>query len=184
MARRIVLLAFAAWGLSVSASLAQSAAPENVVSAGSLGLRGGFDSNPTDTPGARGSLFVTQTVSYDYLRGSLSEDGLGLKVIVSDTIYDPGVAAPSTNVLLAATKAIKLAPNLNLRTTLTATVDDSWARRFHSMQWRNRIEDDTQQFRIFTNIDTSLSALNERDIFTLSSFLPSDENFITMTAMP
>src|ERR1700761_1731648 len=138
MDRRILLPAFAVWCLGASPLLAQTAGSDDVISAGSLGLRGGFDSNPTDTPGARGSLFVTQTVSYDYLRGSLSEDGLGLKVIVSDTIYDPGVAAPSTNVLLAATKAIKLAPNLNLRTTLTATVDDSWARRFHSMQWRNR----------------------------------------------
>jgi hypothetical protein len=163
--------------------MAQTASPD-VVSTGSLGLRSGFDTNPTDTVGARGSPFVTQTINYDYLRGSLAEDGLGLKLSVSDTIYDPNVAAPATGVLIAATKALRLAPNLSLRTTLTTTVDDSWARRFHSAQWRNRIEYDTANIRLFANLDTSLSALNERDIFTLSGFLPEDENFVTATALP
>jgi hypothetical protein len=184
MSLRIALLAFAIWCGSIFPGLAQTAASADVVSVGSLGLRGGYDTNPTDTPGARGSLFMTETASYDYLRGSLSEDGLGLKINLTNTVYDPNVAAPSTNVLVAATKALQLAPNLNLRTTLMATVDDNWARHFHSAHWRNRVEYDTESFRAFVNIDANLSALNERDIFTLSSFLPEDENFVTMTAMP
>src|SRR6202012_994240 len=75
--------------------------------------------------------------------------------------------------------------DLNLRTTLTTTVDNNWARRFHSVQLRNRVEYNGAQFRAFANIDTSLSALNERDIFVVDSgFLPSDENFVTASVMP
>jgi hypothetical protein len=33
-------------------------------------------------------------------------------------------------------------------------------------QWRNRIEYDTADLRVFANLDASLSALNPRDIFT------------------
>ena len=168
--------------LGVSVAMAQTAAPETI-STGSIGLRTGFDSNPTDTLGARGSPFVTQTISYDYLRGSLQE-GIGLKLRVIDTLYDPNVAAPSTAVLAAASVAFQLAPKLSLRTTVTTTVDDNWSRRSHSAQLRNRIEYDTADFRLFTNLDTALSALNERNIFAESGFLPSDENFMTVAMMP
>jgi len=157
--------------------------PAETVSAGSIGLRSGFDSNPTDTLGAHSSAFVTQTISYDYLRGS-QQEGIALSLKAADTIYDPNVAAPSTNVVAAATGALRLAPNLNLRSTLTTTVDDNWARRAHSVQWRNRIEYDTTQFRVFANLDSSISSLNERDIFTNGGFLPSDENFGTATVTP
>jgi hypothetical protein len=162
---------------------APATTPSETVSAGSIGLRSGFDSNPTDTLGARGSMFVTQTINYDYLRGS-QQEGIGLSLKAADTIYDPRVAAPSTNIIAAATGMLRLAPNLNLRSTLTTTVDDSWARRAHSVQWRNRIEYDTTQFRVFANVDTSLSSLNERDIFTNGGFLPTDENFATATVTP
>jgi hypothetical protein len=158
------------------------ATPETV-SVGSIGLRTGFDSNPTDILGAHSSLFATQTVNYDYLRGSL-QDGIALSLKAIDTIYDPNVAAPSTAVIAAATVAMRLAPNLNLRSTLTTTVDDNWSRRFHSVQWRNRVEYDTSEFRIFANLDTGISALNERNIFTDGGFLPLDENFTTTTIMP
>ena len=92
MTSRMLLLTLAVWCQGVSAGIAQTASTETV-NAGSIGLRSGFDTNPTDTPGGRGSAFVTQTVSYDYLRGSLAEDGLGLKLSVRDTIYDHDVAA-------------------------------------------------------------------------------------------
>jgi Putative beta-barrel porin 2 len=181
---RTLAVALVVWSQSMIASRAQSAPSDQVVSEGSIGLRGGYDTNPTDMPGAHGSAFVTETASYDYLRGSLAGDGLGLKINVSNTDYDPNVAAPSTSVLVAATKAVELTPDLNLRSTLTTAVDDNWARRMQSAQWRNRIEYDTSDVRVFANIDASLSALNERDIFTASSFLPEDENFVTATAMP
>jgi hypothetical protein len=162
---------------------AQDAGPQ-IISAGSIGLRTGFDSNPTDTLGARGSFFVNETASYDYLRGSLADDGLGVKLSFSDTNFDPNVAAASTTVLLAVTKATPLGDNLDLRTTLTTTVDDNWARRYHSAQLRNRFEYNTSDIRLFTNLDTNLSSLNERNIFTQGGFLPEDENFITVSAMP
>jgi hypothetical protein len=181
MIRPTILVTLVVSWLGVSAGMAQTA-PSETVSAGSIGLRSGFDSNPTDILGARGSPFVTQTISYDYLRGSLQE-GIGLKLRVIDTLYDPNVVAPSTNVLAAATAAFQLAPKLSLRTTLTTTVDDNWARRSHSVQLRNRIEYDTTQYRLFSNLDTTLNALNERNIFTEGGFLPSDENFFTTAMM-
>jgi hypothetical protein len=185
MIRRTLLATLIVSWLGVSAGIAQTATPETAtsetVSAGSIGLRSGFDSNPTDTLGALGSLFVTQTINYDYLRGS-QQEGIGLSLKAADTIYDPNVAAPSTNIVAAATGVLRLAPNLNLRSTLTTTVDDSWARRARSVQWRNRIEYDTTQ--VFANVDTSISSLNERDIFTDGGFLPSDENFATATVTP
>jgi hypothetical protein len=49
---------------------------------------------------------------------------------------------------------------------------------------RNRIEYDTTEFRVFNSFDASLSALNERNIFTEGAFLPLDENFSTMTMTP
>ncbi|WP_426438031.1 hypothetical protein [Bradyrhizobium genosp. P] len=164
---------------------AQPAPPETVtVSAGSIGLRTGYDSNPTDILGARGSAFATETVNYDYLRGSLEDGVIGLNIKVADTQYDPNVAAPSTTAVIAATGAIQLAPKLTLRTTLTTTVDDSWAHRSHALQLHNRVEYDTTDFRIFANVDTGLNSLNERNIFTLGDFLPQDENFATTTFMP
>jgi hypothetical protein len=180
---RLLSLVFCVFCAGVSVVRAQDAAPQTV-SAGSIGLRAGYDSNPTDTLGARGSLFVNTTANYDYLRGSLADDGLGLKLSVSDNNYDPGIAAASTSALVAVTKATPLGDGLVLRTTLTTAVDDNWARRYHSAQLRNRFEYDTSDYRLFANIDTNLSSLNERDIFTQSNFLPEDENFITAGTMP
>ncbi|KJC51587.1 hypothetical protein UP09_01420 [Bradyrhizobium sp. LTSP885] len=172
-------------GAATQITPAQTAAAETVtVSAGSIGLRTGYDSNPTDILGAHGSMFATETINYDYLRGSLQDGVIGLNIKVADTQYDPNVAAPSTNAIIAATGAIELAPKLTLRTTLTTTVDDSWARRSHAVQLRNRVEYDTTDFRIFANVDAGLNALNERNIFTLGGFLPQDENFATTTFLP
>jgi hypothetical protein len=187
MTRRAVWLVFFVWCLvvwcfGVSSATAQSTSPETVTS-GSIGLRSGFDTNPTDTLGAHGSAFVTETVNYDYLRGSAGE-GLAVKLSLSNTDYDPNVAAASTTALAAVTGTLVLAPDLNLRSTLTTTVDDNWARRSHAVQWRNRIEYDTSQIRLFANLDAGVNALNERNIFTASAFLPYDENFATVTVMP
>jgi hypothetical protein len=183
MSRRILVLTIVVSWFGVSAAEAEPASLETV-SVGSIGLRGGFDSNPTDTDGAKGSLFANQTINYDYLRGSVDNGSIGLKLTLSDTVYQPNVAAPSTAVLAAVTGALRLAPNLSLRTTLTTTVDDNWSRRSHSVQLRNRIEYETDQYRLFANLDTGISALNERNIFTEGGFLPADENFTTATALP
>jgi hypothetical protein len=187
MTRRIRVSAFAigclTWCFGLAVAMAQTAAPDTV-SVGSIGLRSGYDSNPTDTLGAHGSAFITQTINYDYLRGGLDDGALGVKFSATNTVYDPNVAAPSTAVLAAFTAARRLAPDLSLRTTLTTTVDDNWARRFQSLQLRNRIEYDTTKIRVFANLDTSVSSLNERDIFTGGGFLPTDENYVTATAMP
>lgn len=186
MIRRALLAAVVvASQLGVSAAFAQTAPAETVtVNAGSIGLRTGYDSNPTDILGAHGSPFATQTINYDYLRGSLQDGIIGLSVKVADTQYDPNVAAPSTTAIIAASGAIELAPKLALRTTLTTSIDDNWARRSHGLQLRNRVEYDTTEFRFFANVDTGINALNERNIFTLGDFLPQDENFVTRTFMP
>jgi hypothetical protein len=182
MIRRTLVMTLVVSWLGASVGMAQTA-PSETVSAGSVGLRTGFDSNPTDILGARGSMFVTQTVNYDYLRGSLQE-GIGLKLRMTDTLYDPNVAAASTSVLAAATVAFQPVPNLGLRTTLTTTLDDNWSRRAHAVQLRNRVEYDTTRFRVFASLDTNFNALNERNIFTEGAFLPLDENFATMTMLP
>src|SRR5882757_3704421 len=162
-----------------------SASAETVtVNTGSIGLRTGYDSNPTDILGAHGSMFATQTINYDYLRDSLQDGIIGLNIKVADTQYDPRVAVPSTTAIISTTGAIELAPKLALRTTLTTTVDDSWARRSHAVLLRNRVEYDTTDFRIFANVDTGLNSLNERNVFTLGGFLPTDENFTTTTFLP
>jgi hypothetical protein len=170
--------------LAVSAAMAQTAGSDvQQVSEGSIGLRGGFDSNPTDSLGAPGSPYSTQTIDYDYLRGS-QQGGMELRLTAADTVYDPNVAAPSTSMIAAVTGAWLVAANLHLRTSLTTSLDDNWARRSHAEKLRNRFEYETTQYRIFANFDTNLNALNERDIFTEGDFLPSDENFATMSVMP
>jgi len=117
--------------------------PSEAVSVGSIGLRGGFDSNPTDTPGAHGSLSVTQTVSYDYLRGSL-QDGIALKLRATDTIYDPNVVAPSTNVVAAATVATRIAPNPGVSATLTTMIDGA-SSALHAIAQSRRIRRSMRQ---------------------------------------
>lgn len=186
MIQRALVAAVVASQLGISASLAQTAPSAETVSvnAGSIGLRTGYDSNPTDTLGARGSMFATETITYDYLRGSLQDGIIGLNVKFADTQYDPNVAAPSTSAVVAVTGAIELAPKLTLRTTLTTTIDDNWARRANGVQLRNRVEYDTTDVRVFANVDAGINALNERNIFTLGEFLPQDENFTTVTVMP
>jgi hypothetical protein len=184
MIRRTFLLAMTVSCVGPSNGMAQIVpSTAETVSTATIGLRGGFDSNPTDILGARGSPLFTQTFDYAYLRGS-QQDAVGLKLNAVDTLYNPTVAAPTTTVVAAATAVLRLAPELTLRTTLTTTLDDSWARRSHAVQLRERFEDDTPQFRLFTNFDVSLSSLNERDIFTNGGFLPYDENFVTVTALP
>jgi hypothetical protein len=182
MIRRTVVMTLVVSWFGVSAGMAQTA-PAETVSAGSISLRSGYDSNPTDIPGARGSTFVSQTINYDYLRGSLQE-GIGLKFRMVDTLYDPNISPPSTAVIAALTGAFQLAPNLGLRTTLTTTIDDNWSRRSHAVQLRNRIEYDTKEYRVFASLDTGVNSLNERNIFTEGAFLPLDENFTTNTIMP
>ncbi|WP_158814852.1 hypothetical protein [Methylocapsa sp. S129] len=180
--RKLFAVLVVPW-LATPAALAQTATPApDTLATGSIGLRGGFDSNPTDSEGGRGSAFETQTFSFDYLRGA-EQEGIGVKLAGSNTLYDPRVAAPSTSVVAALTAALRPAPNLTLRTSLTTTVDDSWSRRSQAEQWHNRIEYETSQFRVFANLDATVTALNERNIFANGGFLPSDENFVTVTAL-
>ncbi|WP_342361243.1 hypothetical protein [Terrarubrum flagellatum] len=160
-----------------------SSARADDISAASIGLRGGYDSNPANIEGGKGSAFVTQFASWDFLRGS-DKDGYGVTLNAAATFYDPRVLAAALNNAATFRHAVALGDNLLLRSTLSATQEQTWSRRQNALTWRERLDYERGQLRLFLSADTKLTSLNERNIFALGGFLPSDENFATLTLLP
>jgi len=178
--------AFLALGALVAlatAARAEDAAPSATVVSATIGLRGGFDQNPTDSSEARGSAFETQTLSFDYVHGTAKE-GYSVNLTSVNTFYDPRVAAPSLSNNLTFNNGLDLGGGVSLRTTLQALNDTSWSRRQETALLRNRVEYDQPSYRLFMNLDTSINSLNERNIFALGNFLPRPENYVNVTVLP
>jgi hypothetical protein len=177
-----------AGGLVSGACAAETAAAAKTVAATetsvlTLGLRGGYDSNPTDGPVARASAFSTTILGYQYLNGS-AKDGISLSLNAVDTYYDPRVAAPSLANSATFNAATLLADTLVLRGTLAAGNEQTWSRRRNAASARLRLDYELGDFRLFGSVEAGLAALNERNYFALGAFLPRDENAGTLTVLP
>jgi hypothetical protein len=162
---------------------AGEAAPATETSVLTLGLRGGYDSNPTDGPVARASAFSTMLLGFQYLNGS-AKDGISLRLDALDTYYDPRVAAPALSNSASFNAATLIADKLVLRGTLSASNEQTWSRRRNAASARLRLDYDTGDFRLFGSVEAGLTALNERNYFALGAFLPRDENAGTLTVLP
>ncbi len=179
----VIYIAILILALPAHRAIAQASAPTSESSVATIGLRGGYDSNPGDAPEARGSIFATQTLNSDYASGS-AKQGYGVSVATANTTYDPRVLAANLNDTVTFNAATLLADNLVLRGTLAASDEQSWSRRQNSLLLRTRLEYDTVDYRLFANLEARIGALNERNYFALGSFLPRDENSAALTAMP
>jgi hypothetical protein len=170
-------------GWQIQPSWAGEKAITSEVSALTLGLRGGYDSNPTDGPVARGSAFSTAILSYQYVNGS-AQDGISLRLDASDTVFDPRVAAPNLSHAASFNAATLLGEGVVLRGTLSASNEQTWSRRRNAASARLRLDYQAGDVRLFGSIEAGLSALNERNYFAYGAFLPRDENAGTLTVLP
>ncbi len=167
---------------ATTSALAQNTDRIAEINSATIGLRGGYDSNPTDGERARGSAFVTQALNWDYARGS-NRDGYGLSLTMQNTTYHPRVIAASLANNLTFTAATPLTEALTLRGVLTASNEQTWSRRQNAALLRTRLEYDQETFRLFGSLEARAGALNERNYFALGSFLPRDENSLTVTTL-
>ena len=176
-----IAILLAGWQVSEASAAETAVAAETSVL--TLGLRGGYDSNPTDSAVARASAFSTAILGYQYLNGS-AKDGISLSLNAVDTYYDPRVAAPALANSATFNAATLLADKLVLRGTLAASNEQTWSRRRNAASARLRLDYETSDFRLFGSIEAGLAALNERNYFALGAFLPRDENVGTLTVLP
>ena len=158
-------------------------AAETLVSTAVIGLRGGFDSSPTNSKGEKGSPTLTSFASWNYLRGT-AQDGYGLDLLLVDTQYDPRQLAASRQHTLTLRHAIGIGEKLSLQSSLAIENEQTWSRRRSSLSWRERLNLSLGSFRLFANAEARLAALNERNVFVDGDFLPQDENLATLGITP
>lgn len=162
---------------------AEEKAAETLVSTAVVGLRGGFDSSPTNSKGEKGSPTLTGFASWNYLRGTV-QDGYGLDLLLVDTQYDPRQLAASRLHTLTLKHATGIGENLTLQSSLALENEQTWSRRRSSLTWRERLNLSLGSFRLFANAEARLAALNERNVFAGGDFLPYDENLATLGITP
>lgn len=176
---------FALFCISISAAPAVAGEPpaETLVSTAVVGLRGGFDSSPTNSKGEKGSPTLTGFASWNYLRGT-AQDGYGLDLLLVDTQYDPRQLAASRSHALTLKHATGIGENLSLQSSLAIENEQTWSRRRNALTWRERLNLSLGSFRVFANGEARLAALNERNVFAYGDFLPQDENLATLGITP
>jgi hypothetical protein len=135
-ARRVFVLFCAL--LCTLPAMAEEKAAETLVSTAVVGLRGGFDSSPTNSKGEKGSPTLTGFASWNYLRGTL-QDGYGLDLLLVDTQYDPRELAASRLHTLTLKHATAIGGNLSLQSSLAIENEQTWSRRRSSLTWRERL---------------------------------------------
>lgn len=159
------------------------APPTAEISAAVIGLRGGFDANPGNSVGGRGSPVLTSFATWDYIKGTL-QDGYGVNLVLVETQYDPRELAAGRAHSLALKHGFSFGEGAAVQSTLTAGDEQSWSRRKSSLAWRERLDYRLGDLRIFANGEARITALNERNVFNLGDFLPRDENFTTLSLTP
>lgn len=176
-------LVLASWVLAGATPAAATDAPAQEYSVATFGLRGGFDSNPMNYLGGPSSGFINQSATWDYLRGS-DKEGYAIAIATNNTVYESREVDPATALGITFRHATSLADNLLLRSSISAVHEQTWSRRNDQLLWRERIDYDIGQLRLFTSVDTKVTTLNERNIFALGSFLPYPESFVTLSVLP
>lgn len=145
-----------------------------------IGLRGGFDSNPSGVEGEKGSPVAALHATWDYLHGTL-QDGYGLNLALVETQYDPHNLAAARSHSLTLKHGLTLGEATVIQSSLSAADEQSWSRRKSSLAWRERIDHALGPFRLFANGEARITALNERNVFNLGDFLPRNQNFATLS---
>jgi hypothetical protein len=163
---------------------AGASSPESqAISVATLGLRGGYDANPTNLNGGEGSGFITQSATWDYLRGS-DKEGYAISIVTANTVYESRFLSPATSTGVSFRHAMTFGGNVRLQSSVATAAESTFSRRLVSVLWRERLDYETGPLRLFGSLDMRFASLNERNIFALGNFLPDAENFVTVTAMP
>ncbi len=162
-----------------TASGAENASPIPERSVAVVGLKGGFDSNPSGVEGEKGSPVPALYASWDYLHGTI-EDGYGLNLTLLETQYDPRNLAASRAHALTLRHSLSPGAATAIQSSLTAGDEQTWSRRKSSLAWRERIDHGIGPFRLFGSAEARITALNERNVFNLGDFLPHNQNFGTL----
>lgn len=162
-----------------TAAGAENASPIPERSVAVVGLKGGFDSNPSGVEGEKGSPVAALYASWDYLHGTI-EDGYGLNLTLLETQYDPRNLAASRAHALTLRHSLSPGAATVIQSSLTAGDEQTWSRRKSSLAWRERIDHGIGPFRLFGSAEARITALNERNVFNLGDFLPHNQNFGTL----
>lgn len=149
-----------------------------VLSAAVVGLRGGYDANPVNRHGMRGSGFLSQSAEFETVQGN-QRDGFAVSLALQNTLYEAAEFAPATTLNATFRHAMTLGEGLLLRSSVTSTAEQTWARRAASVTWRERVDREIGRVRLFVALDARFASLNERNIFALGNFLPYAENVAT-----
>lgn len=180
--RKTVALALVIVCLGSSAG-ARAAEGEQVLSAASIGLRGGYDANPINRFGVRGSGFLSQIAAFETVQGG-ERDGFAVALALQNTLYEAAEIAPATTLTATFRHAMTLGEGLVLRSSVMTTAEQSWARRAAAVTWRERVDRDVGALKLFLALDARFVSLNERNIFAAGSFLPYAESFATFAMLP
>uniref|UniRef100_UPI0013D18BAC hypothetical protein n=1 Tax=Enterobacter hormaechei TaxID=158836 RepID=UPI0013D18BAC len=90
--------------------------------------------------------------TWDYLRGS-DKEGYAIAIATNNTVYESREVDPATALGITFRHATSLADNLLLRSSISAVHEQTWSRRNDVLLWRERIDYDIGQFRLFTAVD-------------------------------
>jgi hypothetical protein len=183
MFRRLAALSIALVPLAIGGGVRASSPESQSVSVATLGLRGGYDANPANLNGAQGSGFITQSATWDYLRGS-DKEGYAVSIATANTVYESRFLSPATTTGVSFRHAMSLGAGLSLQSSIATAAESTFSRRLVSVLWRERLDYEAGPLRLFGSLDMRFASLNERNIFALGNFLPDAENFVTITAMP
>ncbi len=168
----------------ISSGWAQEASePATVTADATIGLRGGFDSNPTDGLTAQGSAFLSQSAAIHYLRKA-GDDEFQAALTTVDTFFDPRISPPNEALEVSFANALDLGGGFKLRTTLAGAHTQTWSRQEDDLLLRNRLDYDADQYRLFVSADGKLEGLNERNVIVQDSFLPTPENWAALSVLP
>lgn len=154
----------------------------DITAAATIGLRGGYDTNPIDVDGGRGSAFAGQTLSFEMLRAT-SDSTLSIKADSGGNVFSPKVSSPQTANSMTVEGRVALRDDFALRGTIAVNSETSFSRKSTNALARLRADYDTTGFRAFTSVEAKMTSLNERNIFALGGFLPEAELYSTFTSL-
>ncbi|MBN9084232.1 MAG: hypothetical protein J0I16_22195 [Rhizobiales bacterium] len=177
--RRLIILAVIA---AVPANAEEKKNSADITAAATIGLRGGFDTNPIDILDGQASPFAGQTLSFEMLRAT-SDSTLSIKADSGANVYSTTVSPPQSAHSMTVEGRVALKDDFGLRGTMSANTETGFSRQSTNALARLRADYDTKDFRAFSSIETKISSLNERNIFALGGFLPDPEVFATFSSL-
>lgn len=177
--RRLIILAVIA---AVPAHAEEKKNSADITAAATIGLRGGFDTNPIDILDGQASPFAGQTLSFEMLRAT-SDSTLSIKADSGANVYSTTVSPPQSAHSMTVEGRVALKDDFGLRGTMSANTETGFSRQSTNALARLRADYDTKDFRAFSSIETKITSLNERNIFALGGFLPDPEVFATFSSL-